>query len=88
MKKILSLLFLVIFLGTIGVAQEDYSKKPETKDQDKINTLFQKGKNTKNPILAIFSDQSLPIRNSAEINMCFCLESTWELHLTTGSLSD
>ncbi len=54
MKKILSLLFLVIFLGTIGVAQEDYSKKPETKDQDKINTLFQKGKKHKKPHIGYF----------------------------------
>ena len=54
MKKILSLLLLVIFLGATVVAQEDFSKKPDNNDQDDIKTLFKKGKKCKKPHIGYF----------------------------------
>jgi len=54
MKKTLALFSLLFLLGTVAIAQEDYSKKPDQKEQDEIKTLFRKGKPHQKPVIGYF----------------------------------
>ncbi|TSA28497.1 MAG: hypothetical protein D4R67_03710 [Bacteroidetes bacterium] len=54
MKKIFVFFCLLSFLAVSAIAQEDYSQKPEKKDQDEIKTLFKKGEKKQKPQIGYY----------------------------------
>lgn len=54
MKRFLSILSLFLLMGSISIAQEDFSKKPDQQDQSEIKTLFHKGKPHQKPVFGYF----------------------------------